>query len=151
MLSIIQPPKYQNLWLQRSLEVAQSTNDELGKLWLPYLYVRAGWHAFDFRKFEEALDFFKKALDLPQSLKNNPQMNFGFLAIQRELLSKLDSAWKKNGHVYLEIAECLQVLQKHEEARGNFESAYKELSLNGWYSDNKSLELARIQHLYKKK
>ena len=29
--------------------------------------------------------------------------------------------------------------------------AYKELSLNGWYTDNKSSELSRIQHLSKKK
>jgi tetratricopeptide (TPR) repeat protein len=168
MLSIIQPPKFQNLWLQRSLELAQTTGDEKARLWLPHLYMRAGWHSFDFRKFEEALEFFKKSLEVSKSLKSNSQMIISMkwsigrtlralsrseeaLEIQRELLSNLDGLGKKNGHVYLEIAECLQVLQKHDEARGNFELAYKELSLNGWYSDNKSLELSRIQHLYKKK
>jgi len=167
MLSISQPPKFQNEWLQRVIKLAEETQDENAKLWLTQLYVMAGWHSFDFRKYEEALVSFRKALASPQSSKdvtkiqgvkwaigrtlralNSPREA---LDIQRSLLSELTATGSVNGHVYLELAECFQSVKNHDEAKNYFELAYKELSLNGWYSDNKQSELSRIQHLSKKK
>ena len=166
MLSISRPPKHQNEWLQKALHLAESTVDINAKLWLPQLYVMNGWHSFDFRKFDEALDNFQKALDQPQSIQS-PIKRFAVrwsfartlralnrfqeaLDIQRELKAEMQTVGKVNGHVFLEMAECFQLLQNLDEAKVHFEQAYKELSLNGWYSDNKSSELSRIQRLSKK-
>ena len=167
MLSISQPPKFRNDWLQRAIELAEKTEIDQAKLWLAQLYLMEGWHAFDFHRFEDALKSFKMALERPRvpgemtdlimirwcvaramrSLGRNQEA----LDIQKELLAEISSKGQVNGHVFLEIAECLQLLKQTEEAKAYFESAYKELSANGWYSDNKASELGRMQHLYKKR
>lgn len=167
LLSISQPPKYQNEWLKQALKLAETSGDARGKLWLAQLYVMDGWHSFNFRKFEESLESFKKALEQPettQNISNRVAVRWGLartlrslgrvqdaLNVQNELLSEFQAVEKVNGHVFLELAECLLLLKKHEDAKIYFEAAYKELSLNGWYSDNKPSELSRIQYLSKKK
>jgi len=167
MLSISQPPKYRNDWLQRAIELAEKTDVQQAKLWLAQLYLMDGWHAFDFRRFDDALKSFKSALERPREHGEMTSLILikwcvaramralgriqEALDIQRELLAEVSSEGKLNGHVFLEIAECLQLLRKTEEAKTYFESAYKELSVNGWYTDNKASELSRILHLYKKR
>ncbi len=167
LTSISNPPKFQNEWLQNALKTAEETSDPQSKLWLFYLYIMKGWHFFDFRKYEEALGSFEKALNSPRSATDNLQ-TIGVqwaigrsqralnryeeaLDLQMRLKTMMDRLGQTSGHISLEIAECLQLLKKPAEAQSYFESAYKELSLNGWYSDNKSMELSRIQHLSKKK
>jgi tetratricopeptide (TPR) repeat protein len=167
MLSISQPPKFKNDWLQRAIELAEKTDVAQAKLWLAQLYLMDGWHAFDFRRFEDALKSFKMALERPRERGEMTSLilirwcvaralralgrNQEALDIQKELLIEVSNDGKLNGHIFLEIAECLQLLKKTEEAKSFFESAYKELSVNGWYSDNKASELSRMQHLYKKR
>jgi tetratricopeptide (TPR) repeat protein len=167
MLSISQPPKYQNEWLQSAITLAEKTDVAQAKLWLAQLYLMDGWHAFDFRRFEDALRSFKQALDRPRERGEMTSVILikwciarvlralgrtqEALEIQKELLIEVANEGKLNGHVFLEMAECLQLLRKSEEAKGYFEAAYKELSVNGWFSDNKSSELSRMQELYKKR
>lgn len=56
-----------------------------------------------------------------------------------------------NGHVYLEIAECKQLLNEQPQARTFFELAHSALSLDRWYADNHSDELERMKYLFKKR
>jgi tetratricopeptide (TPR) repeat protein len=167
MLAIIQPPKFQNEWLQRALHLAEQSEAPKAKLWLAQLYLMDGWRAYDFRRFDVAYESFQKALDRPRekgemtdpitirwcvahtlrALNRIPEA----LEIQRELFTELKNIGRPTGYVSLEIAECLQLLQNTEEAKPYFETAYKELSINSWYSDNKSSELSRMQYLYKKR
>jgi len=167
MLSISQPPKSQNEWLQRAIQLAEKTDVAQAKLWLAQLYLMDGWHAYDFRRFEDALRSFNLALARPRDRGEMTDMILikwcvaralralgrtqEALEIQKELYIEVSNAGKLNGYVFLEMAECLQLLNKKDEARGYFEAAYKELSVNGWYSDNKASELSRMQHLYKKR
>lgn len=167
MFSISQPPKSKNDWLQRAIELAEKADVPEARLWLAQLYLMDGWHAFDFRRFEDALKSFKLALDRPSERgeMTSPIMikwciaralralgrNQEALDIQNELLAEVSISGKLNGYIFLEIAECLQLLKKTEEAKTYFESAYKELSVNGWYSDNNASELSRMQHLFKKR
>lgn len=71
------------------------------------------------------------------------------LDLQTQIKTELSIEGQVNGHVFLEIAECLQLQQRIEEAKGFFELAYKNLSLNPWYSDNNGTELRRMQFLFK--
>jgi hypothetical protein len=73
------------------------------------------------------------------------------LEIQKSLLKEMGFKGRVSGHVYLEIAECLQLLKQTELARTNFELAYGELSVDGWYADNRVDELARMKYLFKKR
>lgn len=167
MLSISQPPKFKNDWLQRAIELAEKTEAQQAKLWLAQLYLMEGWHAFDFRRFDDALKSFELALERPREPGEMTSLirirwcvaramralgrHQEALDIQKELLAELSSRGELNGHVFLEIAECLQLLKKTGEAKAYFESAYRELSANAWYSDNKASELGRMEHLYKKR
>lgn len=167
LLSISQPPKFKNDWLQRAIELGEKADASEPKLWLAQLYLMEGWHAFDFRRFEDALRSFNLALNRPRVRGEMTSLilirwciartlralgrNKEALDIQNELLTEVSSSNKSNGYIFLEIAECLQLLGKIDEAKTYFESAYKELSVDGWYSDNNASELSRMQHLYKKR
>lgn len=165
MLSLCQPKKSQNEWLQKALALAEGSRDEQGKLWLTQLYVLNGWHCFDFRRFEEALENFNKALARP---RGNGETSDLFmirwcvgralrglnrvaeaLDVQTQLKTDLSILGRVNGYVFLELAECLQLLQRTEDAKGFFELAYKDLSMNPWFSDNNPTELRRMQFLFK--
>jgi tetratricopeptide (TPR) repeat protein len=167
MLSSILPTKQQNEWLQKALTLAEETMDPEAKLWLAQLYLLDGWHAFDLRRFEDALKRFDQAAVECQS--NQIRKHFVIqwsrarvlramgltaeaLTIQEKLLNEMNlSGAGVDGHVYLELAECQQLLMMKDEAKGNFELAYTELSRNNWYSDNRSDELERMKYLYKKR
>lgn len=167
MLSTIRPPKFQNEWLQKALALAQSSNDPQVRLWLSQLLFLEGWHAFDFREFDRALDCFEKAMAQPgagdeawklmsmQWSRARAMRAVGkveqALASQQMLLTDMSLVGNIDGHVYLEIAECQQLLNQTELARGNFELAYGELSAPGWYADNRGDELKRMKYLYQKK
>ncbi len=165
MLSTVRPPKFQNEWLQRAMQLAQTSQDSQARLWLSQLFLLEGWHAFDFRNFEKALENFTSALKEPavsetksyplewsrartlRALGRLPEA----LAIQEQLMARMRQQGKVNGHVYLEIAECKQLMKDQEEAKSYFELAYAELSADGWYSDNRSEELSRMKYIYKKR
>ncbi len=165
MLAITQPPKFQNEWINKALNLAEKTDEPQAKLWLTHLYLVKGWQFFDFHRYDEALQNFTKAFERPRDkgVTTNLQVIRWSMAralrslnklsealeIQNTLLVELSSAGQKNGFVLLEIAECLQLLQKTEEAKSFYESAYNELSADTWYLDNHKAELNRMQFLYK--
>ena len=167
MLSTIRPPKSQNEWLQKALSLAETSDDSRARLWLTQLYLLDGWHSYDFRQFEKALESFNKAISMP-SLSDDQSRTYPLLwskarvlramgqvtealEIQERLWKEMQSSGKVNGHVYLEIAECYQLLRNQDEAKANFELAYAELSADGWYSDNHAEDLSRMKYLYKKR
>lgn len=166
MLSTVRPPKFQNEWLKNALDLAKNAPDLNSRMWLAHLYLLDGWHAFDFRRYEEALESFE--LGLSEKVPAHPSQNFSLrwskarvlralgkvneaLEQQENLVRLMLSHGAVSGHVYLEIAECKQLLNQKEEAKSNFEIAYAELSKDGWYSDNRSEELERMKYLYKKR
>ncbi len=165
MLSLCQPKKSQNEWLQKALVLAEKASDEQSKLWLSQVYVLNGWHCFDFRRFDEALDNFKKALARPRINGETSDLYMirwclgralrglnriaEALEVQTQIKTDLSIMGRVNGYVFLEIAECLQLLQRTEDAKSFFELAYKDLSMNPWFSDNNPTELRRMQFLFK--
>lgn len=167
MLSTIRPPRFQNEWLQKALQQAQSSTDEQVRLWLSQLLFLEGWHAFDFRQYDRALKCFKDAMAQPRVADDDwkvmaMQWSRGralralgqiepALTVQKELLNEMSLKGSINGHVYLELAECHQLLKQHDLARSNFELAYEILSIPGWYADNRGDELNRMKYLFKKR
>jgi tetratricopeptide (TPR) repeat protein len=167
MLSTIRPPKFQNEWLQKAYTQADSSTDRQVRLWLSQLLFLEGWHAFDFRQFDRALMCFEKALSQPNAADNAWRMMAmrwsharamralgqveQALVTQQSLLAEMSLKGSVSGHVYLEIAECQQILEQSDQAKINFELAYKELSVPGWYADNRDDELNRMKYLFKKR
>ncbi len=167
MLSISRPPKFQNEMLLAAMELAEKSKIPQAQLWLAQLYTMDGWHYFDFRRFEDALARFEKALARPRFEGDQAKVfvirwciartlrSLGrtqeALDLQQNLMNEMSLIGNVSGHVYLEIAENIQLIKGAEHAKSYFEMAYKELSADGWYSDNREEELRRIQHLYKKR
>lgn len=167
MMSTISPAKAQNEWLQRARQVAEQSDNPQAKMWAPQLHMMQGWHAFDLRRYEEALLNFDAAI-AANSGSEPPARLFPVLwgrarvlralgqiseALQQQmsLCDQMQSLGLINGHVYLEIAECNQLLNQHDKARENFELAHGLLSSDGWYVDNRSDELDRMKYISKKR
>jgi tetratricopeptide (TPR) repeat protein len=166
MMAMCQPPKFQHVWLQRALDLAKSSADARAQLWLGQLYLLDGWHKFDFKQFAEALESFEKAVQQPRVLGDSNQFFSSkwslarglralgrcdeALLLQKQLHSEPALSGTASGYVSLEIGECLQALQEHEEAKPHFEAAHKILSKDTWYSDNKASDLTRMLFLAKR-
>lgn len=168
MLATTQPPKLQSEWLKRAMSIAEGSANVEAKSWLTRLYERNGWDLFEAHKFEEALRNFEKALEGLKSDHKSADRSFEVrwdigrtlralkrielaLNIQKELLSELDTYGKTNGYVFLEMAECLQILKSPDEAKKYFGLAHQELSRDDWFVNTQPHELSRIQHLGKNK
>ncbi len=166
LLSLCVSPKDQPAWLKQAGKIAEKSQDDLTKLWLPHVQILMGWSSFDMRQFDQALSFFelaKAGLNQPRARVDIVALKWSIarclravnrlpeaLAIQQEILQLGNSSFS-SGFIFLEIAECLQLLQKHNEAKEYFEKAHVELSKDVWYADNKVDEILRMKHLAKKK
>lgn len=136
------------------------------RLWISQLLFLEGWHAFDFRQFDRALECFEKAMSQPHATDDSLRMITMQWSRGRALraLGRIDEALTTqqsllemslkgnvSGHIHLEIAECQQLLKQTDQARSNFELAYGELSVPCWYADNRVDELDRMKYLFKKR
>lgn len=165
MISDIQPLKQRPAWFRKALDLAEASQQGDGRLWLGQLYMLEGWQSFDAHRYVDALESFAKSLDHHQGTGDIPGVRVAkwsigrtmralgrhheALRVQQEILEDLKREGQANGHVDLEIAECMQALRLHEEARPFYGSAHKLLADNAWYSDNHPWELKRIQKLSK--
>ncbi|MGE4131037.1 MAG: hypothetical protein AB7F86_05330 [Bdellovibrionales bacterium] len=167
MLFTILPLKSQDAWLQQALQLALESKNPKAKLWLERLNYLTGWQDYDQRRYEEALSRFETAIaqmpldsakedSLPlfwskgralRALGRVPEA----LALQMSILDRMNHLGLVNGHVYLEVAECKQLIQDLTQARTFFEMAHTALSTNAWFVDNRSDELKRMQYLFKKR
>ncbi len=166
LLSFCVPPKDQFNWLKRATSVAENTNDDRAKLWLTHIYILLGWHSFDLRQYEEAFKYFNLANSQPalpavrvdlvmlrwalgRTLRALQRIEEA-LEVQKLLLGLTTSNFAR-GHIYLELAECYQLLQKYDETKEYFEKAHAELSQDLWFADNKADELLRMKDLGNKR
>lgn len=167
MLFTVAPLKGQNDWLLRAAQLVDSSADPQVKLWSAQVYMMQGWHAFDLRRYDEALLSFDAAIGATQSdalpAKVYPPLwgkarvlralgRIGeALELQTTIRDRMQNRGDVDGHVYLEMAECNQLLSQHHRAREFFELAHASLSTDNWYVDNRSDELARMKYIFKKR
>ena len=67
--------------------------------------------------------------------------------MQRELLREHEAEKTADGFVLEEIAECLHVLGRPDEARPFFARAYEELTRDAWLSEQEPERLERLRSL----
>lgn len=168
LMATISPQKAQQEWIVRGIQIAENSPMKKAKRGLGGLYTALGWKFYDLRQYEKSLEVFQKALRHLKVLGNVPREAFvaqwsigkvlramgkteEALAIQKVLLSELGIGGTHGGRLYEEIAECLQVLKRTDEAQTYFELAYRELSSDQWVSDNQPLKLKRMKDLGKVK
>lgn len=167
LMAKTEPPKAQQGWIVRAIEIAESSPLPKTKRWLGTLYSGLAWKLYDLKQYEKALELFQKSLG---HLKTNGTAKEAFvaqwsigkvlrtlgkteeaLAIQKALLAELGIGGARDGRLYEELAECLHTLKREAEAQPFYELAYQELSKDEWVTDNRPVELKRLKDLGKVK
>lgn len=179
MIALIESPKDQKNWTLKALDLAENSTEPRAKQWLGALYSSLGWHYYELRQYDKALELFNKALfrlegelntSLSKSIEDATLMKRIVMAkwavgktyrvqgkladalkIQEELFAELSRSGSKDGFVYEEMAECLTSLKRANEAELYFEFAYAELSKDEWLTDNKPDRIKRLKTLGKVK
>jgi len=163
-VAIVESPENQLEWNLKALDLAENSLDERARNWRGSLNNNIGWSYFDGGEFQEALFMFEKALEFrrqqgdPVSIRvarwcvGKTLRMMGHteeaLEIQQELFQEYQSAGWKSGFVYEEIAECLVLLGREEEARDWFAAAYDELSKDPSVANDRD-RLARLKTMGK--
>ncbi len=162
MVAIAEEPEAQLAWNLKALEVAEQTDDVRAKGWTGSLFNNIGWTYHDSGRFPEALAIFRRALGWFEAHGGNPDTiriarwcvgrvlrSLGeaeeALSVQKGLLEERPEG--SDGYVHEEIAECLLLLDRADEALPHFRRAYEALSNDAWLSEKEPTRIARLKEL----
>ncbi len=164
MIAIAVPEANAKLtWNRHALAVAEASTDPRARRWRASLRNNIGWALFDVGRYAEALEEFRRAVDL-RAEQGDPrehriarwavartQRAMGdleeALAQQRELLREGTSEGREDPFVLEELGECLHALGRADAARPHFQRAYELLSRDEWFAANEPARLARLADL----
>lgn len=164
MLAIVETPEQQIAWNERALLLAEQSKDPKAQKWLGALYNNLGWTYHDQKDYEKALDLFLRGLLWRESINDQAgafvarwsvartYRSLGqiaeALALQQRLLDEINTqTLPPDGYVLEEIAECLLILGKEEQAIPYFAQAYELLSKDIWLTKNEMPRLTRLKTL----
>jgi tetratricopeptide (TPR) repeat protein len=167
MLAIVEPEDSrqdsQLEWNLRAIELAEASADARARGWLGSLYNNTGWTYHARGAFEDALRYFRVALEWQRAAGKAEETRIAWwcvaralrslgrveeaLAIQRDLRAQLDGAVASDGFVEEELGECLLALGKGEEARGHLARAYAALSQDPWLVEDEPERLRRLKEM----
>jgi tetratricopeptide (TPR) repeat protein len=165
MMAVIVPPKEQEDWILRGIEIAEKSPQEKAKRWLPSLFASLAWKSFDLRQYDKSLELFQKSLShfkrggterelfvakwsIGRVLRQMNKLEEAY-EIQKSLLAELGVNGRPDGRLFEELAECLYALKETAEAQPYFELAHRELSSDQWVADNFPVKLKRLKDLGK--
>jgi tetratricopeptide (TPR) repeat protein len=164
MMAIAEPPEKQLEWSEKAMRLAEQTEDERARKWLGPLYNNTGWTYHDLGRYEDALDMFERSLAYRQEVGDDEGARIArwtiarayrslgrveeALSMQRRLEREIEEkGLQSDGYVYEEMAECLLLLDRHEEARPYFSKAHGLLSQDPWLVANEPERLQRLKDL----
>ena len=157
MLGIVEAPDID--WSLKAIELAENTNNEEARYWLPRLYNNIGWTYHERGDFENALVAFQKALRLFEQQEDPIRTRRARWAVARTLRSlerysdahavqsQLQDEGAVDGFVEEELGECLLALGRGDEAKPHFERAYSILSQDEWLVQNEPDRVKRLRSL----
>ncbi len=157
MLGIVEAPDTE--WSLKAIDLAENTNDEEARYWLPRLYNNIGWTYHERGDYEEALVAFQKALRLFEQQEDPVRTRRARWAVARTLRSlerfsdahavqsQLHDEGAVDGFVEEELGECLLALGRGGEAKPHFERAYDILSQDEWLVQNEPARVDRLRSL----
>jgi tetratricopeptide (TPR) repeat protein len=163
MLAIIAAPEASLVWNQRALELAERSPAPRALHWRGTLYNNIGWTNHDAGDYEQALATFQQATSSRRAEGDPALIRIALwaeartlrslgraeeaLGLQQELLREFDMLGEQDGYVYEEIAECLAVLGRDDEARPYFARAFGTLSCDPWLAESEPVRLERLRAL----
>jgi tetratricopeptide (TPR) repeat protein len=163
MLGIAAPPAERLDWNLKAVAMTERTSDARSKRWLASLYNNVGWTYHERGEFAWALEYFEKALpawqargdagairaarwSIAQTLRSLGRYDEA-LAIQRTLLSDLETAGETDGFVFEELGELTLARGDAAGAQPWFAKAYAALSADPGFRADNPQRLERLRHL----
>ena len=167
MLGIAALQDQQLLWNEKAMDLAEKSLDKRAQGWLGSLYNNIGWTYHDMQEFDKAMAVFLKALEWREAHEQIIETQIAkwcvarthrslgnvdkALVMQYELEKEMLAAGQdEDGYVSEEIAECLTLQGKSEEAAPYFMKAWTILSQDIWLKQNEVERLERLKTLGEK-
>ncbi len=164
MLGIAAQQDQQLIWNEKAMELAENSPDKRAQGWLGSLYNNIGWTYHDLKEYEKAMGIFLKALEWRETHEQVRETQIAkwcvarthrslgqvdkALAIQYDLEKEMQAAGQnEDGYVFEEIAECLTLQEKPQEAAPYFLKAWTILSQDIWLKKNEADRLSRLKEL----
>lgn len=162
MVAIAEPTADKQMeWNLKALDMAEKSKNEKARGWLGSLYNNMGWTYHDSKKYNQALDMFKKALAFREAKGEASSIRTAkwtvarvhrsldkieeALKIQKALEAEFDKLPEKDGYVFEELGELYLVKKMNAESKKYFALAYKELSKDEWMKANEAKRLERMK------
>jgi tetratricopeptide (TPR) repeat protein len=142
----------------RAIAVAESSEDPAARRWLGSLLNNHGWDRHDAGAYEEALEIFRRAVEVRVEQGSPREIavaqwcvgrclrsleRYGEALEIQERLAAAPSAGE-DGYVFEELGENLMALGRPSEAATYFSRAHELLSDDDWLVDNESERLERL-------
>jgi len=164
MLGIVKKGAESLKWNEIAMKHAEETKDENAKGWLGSLYNNIGWYYHNMEEYDKAMQLFEKQVQFYTERNSKPTLAIAKWCVARCLRSmgKVEEAlsaqlelkdWmekegmERDGYNSEEIAECLLLLGKEDEAKPYFKKAYEVLSQDIWLEANEKDRLERLKQL----
>jgi len=164
MLGIAAKGKESLNWNEEAIRLAEAAKDLKTRRWLGPLYNNTGWTYFDMGQYSEALKLFERDIEFRKQGGKNVEIGIArwsaakmyrhlgrveeSLKLQTELLSDPDRQNNDaEGYTREEIAECLLLLKRPDEAAPHFARAWELLHNDPWLSRDEPDRLARLKKL----
>jgi len=164
MLGIVDPPEMQMEWNLLALDLAERSGDERARKWRGSLYNNIGWTYHDLGEYEQALEMFERSLVFREEQNDSAgvliagwtiaRTNRSLGHIEDALATQLalektveEYSLPPDGYVYEEIAECLLLLDREQEAKAYFALAYGIFSGDEYMVANETERLERLDQM----
>jgi tetratricopeptide (TPR) repeat protein len=163
MMGIVEPPAQALEWHLKALALAEASGEERAKGWLGPLYNNLGWTYFQQKEYARSLDLLRKALAWYEAKKLPEQIRIAkwsvakllrvhgkleeALRTQEALHREREQLGKPDGYVFEELGECLQALDRSQEARPHFARAHELLSKDEWLVRTEPKRIERLKTL----
>jgi tetratricopeptide (TPR) repeat protein len=144
-------------WNLQALALATTSDDPGAQRWVGSLQNNLGWAYHARQEFETALDYFQRNVAWHTARKSGEPLRIAKWCVARAqrslglleqaLAGQQALAGSEDGYVSEELAECLEALGRHEEARPHFKRAYELLSQDKWLPQDEPERLARLAKL----
>ena len=163
MVAAVEVDQESMKWNQFAPDLANASADPDAQRWKGSLCNNIGWSHHNNGDYVKALTYFEQALQHRQAHGKADDIRIArwciarclrlldrveeALAIQRELEHEIADIENPDGYVYEELAECLHVLGRTDEAKPYFRRAHELLSKDPWFVDGEAPRLARLAML----
>jgi tetratricopeptide (TPR) repeat protein len=159
MLGIVEAPEQRLDWNLKAMAMAEQSNVPRTRRWLGSLYNNIGWMYHDLGEYDKALDLFQKALAWQHANGQPQQIHIARWCLARVLrslnrveealpiLRELEREPETDAYTFEEIAECLLMQGRANQAKPYFVRAYNLLSQDKWLVANEPERLERLKKL----